>query len=155
MNEHPTWRRMDDSASDIKGPLEPVRRSSTGKVPRISARSNRFLWGIAIAGLFAATMVAWPPNLAWRLGSNRRLIAEETQSLETPAVKAAREQAKLLQEVFATTLDVIHERYFHGDRAAVPARAMEDVFHQLQRRRFAGLTLRIALDPAKAPGEPR
>jgi hypothetical protein len=67
----------------------------------------------------------------------------------------AGEQAKLLQEVFATTLDVIHERYFHGDHAAVPARAMEDVFHQLQRRRFAGLTLRIALDPSKAPSESR
>jgi hypothetical protein len=94
MNEHPTWRRMDDSASDIKGPSESVRRSLAGTTARISARSNRFLWGIAVASVFAATMVAWPPNLAWRLGSNRRLIAEETQSLETPAVKAARESKR-------------------------------------------------------------
>lgn len=51
MNEHPTWRRMDDSASDKKGLWESVRRSLVGKAARISARSNRFLWGIAVAGV--------------------------------------------------------------------------------------------------------
>lgn len=63
------------------------------------------------------------------------VAADATYSLDSPTTKAARERAKLLHEVFATTLDVIHERYFHGDRTAVPARAMEDVFQQLQRRR--------------------
>jgi DNA-binding transcriptional regulator YiaG len=64
-----------------------------------------------------------------------REAADVVDSLDSPRTKAARERAKLLHEVFATTLDVIHERYFHGDRAAVPARAMEDVFQQLQRSR--------------------
>jgi len=50
-------------------------------------------------------------------------------------VASAREQAKLLHTVYAATLDVMHERYFHSDRAPVPARAMEDVFAQLARER--------------------
>lgn len=50
-------------------------------------------------------------------------------------VESAREQAKLLHTVYAATLDVMHERYFHSERAPVPARAMEDVFAQLARER--------------------
>jgi hypothetical protein len=49
-------------------------------------------------------------------------------------VEVARERAKMLHDVYASTLDVMHERYFHGDRAMVPARALEDVFAQMSRR---------------------
>ena len=46
----------------------------------------------------------------------------------------ARDRAKQVHEIYSATLDVIHRRYFHGDRATVPARAMEDVFSEMQRR---------------------
>ena len=46
-------------------------------------------------------------------------------------VAVARDRAKLMHEIYAATLDVMHDRYFHADRAVVPARAMEDVFLQL------------------------
>ncbi|MEZ6132931.1 MAG: DUF3365 domain-containing protein [Planctomycetaceae bacterium] len=49
------------------------------------------------------------------------------------SVEAARERAKLMHELYSVTLDVIHQRYFHGDRAIVPARAMEDVFAEMER----------------------
>ena len=54
---------------------------------------------------------------------------------ETPRVSldVARDRAKLLHEVYASMLDVIHRRYFHADRAIVPARAMEDVFSDMER----------------------
>src|SRR5690606_3937881 len=45
----------------------------------------------------------------------------------------ARDRADLLQRVYAATLDVMHERYFHGERAIVPARALEDVFDEIAR----------------------
>ena len=44
------------------------------------------------------------------------------------AVAAAREQARLLQEVYTTTLEVMHQHYFRRDGAVLPARALEDVF---------------------------
>lgn len=50
------------------------------------------------------------------------------------SVKVARDRAKLLHDVYASTLHVMHERYFHGDRAVVPARAMEDVFAEMKQR---------------------
>ena len=46
----------------------------------------------------------------------------------------ARERAKLMHDIYAATLDMMHERYFHGDRAVVPARAMQDVFSEIKRQ---------------------
>ena len=50
------------------------------------------------------------------------------------AVAVARDRAKLMHDIYAATLDVMHERYFHGARAIVPARAMEDVFAEIKRQ---------------------
>ncbi|MDA1162178.1 MAG: DUF3365 domain-containing protein [Planctomycetota bacterium] len=50
------------------------------------------------------------------------------------SVDVARDRAKLMHDIYAATLDVMHHRYFHRDRAIVPARAMEDVFSQIQRK---------------------
>ena len=50
------------------------------------------------------------------------------------SVEVARDRAKLLQDVYVSTLDVMHRRYFHGDRAMVPARAMQDIFSDVQRQ---------------------
>lgn len=49
------------------------------------------------------------------------------------AVAAAREQARLLQEVYTTTLEVMHQHYFRRDGAVLPARALEDVFAGMAR----------------------
>jgi len=53
-----------------------------------------------------------------------------TTELET-VIAAARERAKLLHEVYSTTLDVIHHHYFRREGAVLPARAMEDVFEEM------------------------
>ena len=57
--------------------------------------------------------------------------ASETHS--GVALERARERALLLHKVYAATLEVLHHRYFHGDRATVPARAMEDIFEEIKR----------------------
>jgi len=44
------------------------------------------------------------------------------------SVDAAREKAKLMNEIYLATLEIVHDHYFHGERAVVPARALEDVF---------------------------
>uniref|UniRef100_A0A7C2NZT1 DUF3365 domain-containing protein n=1 Tax=Schlesneria paludicola TaxID=360056 RepID=A0A7C2NZT1_9PLAN len=46
----------------------------------------------------------------------------------------ARDRARLMHDIYEETLHVLHQRYFHGDRATVPARAMEDVFATLARQ---------------------
>lgn len=48
------------------------------------------------------------------------------------AVAVARERAKLLHDVYSTTLDVMHHRYFRQDGPVLPARAMEDVFEDME-----------------------
>jgi hypothetical protein len=50
------------------------------------------------------------------------------------SVDVARDRAKLMHEIYVVTMDVMHERYFHGERAFVPARAMEDVFAEINRQ---------------------
>ena len=49
-------------------------------------------------------------------------------------VAVARDRAKLMHEVYVATLHVMHDRYFHADRSIVPARAMEDVFTEIERQ---------------------
>lgn len=50
------------------------------------------------------------------------------------SLAVARDRAQVLGDVYLSTLHVMHDRYFHGDRAVVPARAMEDVFSDVQRQ---------------------
>lgn len=47
-------------------------------------------------------------------------------------IDVARDRAKLMHSIYSTTLGVMHDRYFHADRSIVPARAMEDVFTELE-----------------------
>lgn len=49
-------------------------------------------------------------------------------------LSVARDRAVLMHQIYTTTLDVMHDRYFHADRSVVPARAMEDVFENLERQ---------------------
>jgi hypothetical protein len=57
---------------------------------------------------------------------------------ESPAANEslakAREQAQTMHSLYAATLEIMHDRYFHGDRAVVPARALEDVFDEIKRQ---------------------
>lgn len=57
----------------------------------------------------------------------------DSEAAPKPTVEAARNQAKLAHGIYAATLDVIHDRFFHEDKSAIPARVMEDVFAKLGR----------------------
>ncbi len=48
------------------------------------------------------------------------------------SVEVARDRAKLMHDIYSATLDVMHHRYFHGEKAAIPARAMEDIFAEMK-----------------------
>lgn len=70
--------------------------------------------------------------------------------------EAARERAQVMHSVYAATLEVMHRRYFHGDRAVVPARAMEDIFSEMKRE--SGVDARwisVNLKPMNIDHEPK
>jgi len=50
------------------------------------------------------------------------------------SVEIARDRAIVMLDVYSVTLEVLHHQYFHGDRAVVPARAMQDIFSTIKRQ---------------------
>ena len=60
--------------------------------------------------------------------------AEDGATNVATSLEVARERAQLMHELYGATLDVMHHRYFHGERAIVPARAMEDIFDRIKSR---------------------
>lgn len=60
-------------------------------------------------------------------------LPDADQTSRVP-LSVARDRAVLMHQIYTTTLDVMHDRYFHADRSIVPARAMEDVFENLERQ---------------------
>lgn len=73
-----------------------------------------------------------------------------------PAVNSARERAQLMHDIYASTLEVMHQRYFHGDRTTVPARAMEDIFADM--KQSSGVEARwisVNLEPMSLDHKPK
>lgn len=90
-------------------------------------------------------------------GESSKSAAEDTASLDASrvAVDVARDRAKLMHDIYTATLDVMHHRYFHADRAVVPARAMEDVFAQIQRKsKTEARWISVNLKPMSLDHEP-
>ncbi len=50
------------------------------------------------------------------------------------SLEVARDRAQLTHDIYAASLDAMHHRYFRGDRTTVPARAMVDVFSEIERK---------------------
>jgi hypothetical protein len=48
------------------------------------------------------------------------------------SVNVARQRAIAAQDVYAATLRMLHRRYFHKDKAVLPARAMQDIFDDIE-----------------------
>lgn len=45
----------------------------------------------------------------------------------------AKVRAGLMNDIYLSTLNMLHHRYFHQERTLVPARAMEDVFSDIKK----------------------
>lgn len=53
---------------------------------------------------------------------------EASPEVKRVGLETARDRARLLHEVYVSTLDVVHRYYFDANRSVLPARSMEDVF---------------------------
>lgn len=49
-------------------------------------------------------------------------------------VNEARERARLMHNIYSVSLDVLHHHYFRHDKPTLPARAMEDIFAEIDER---------------------
>ena len=68
-------------------------------------------------------------------GETKKAIAGQPEDGTLPVTVAeARAQAKLMHNVYAATLDAMHHHFFRRDRSVLPARAMEDVFAEMERQ---------------------
>ncbi len=48
------------------------------------------------------------------------------------SIDVARERATVTQDIYAATLRMLHQRYFHQDKRVLPARAMQDIFDDIE-----------------------
>ena len=100
-------------------------------------RIRHAIWAIiaAVAGSIIVTAASDDSIPATEPDSDVVSGEEEskTEHKEIPRVSmaVARDRARLMHTIYLSTLDVMHDRYFHADRAVVPARAMEDVFAEI------------------------
>jgi len=94
--------------------------------------------GIVIVGLLAAFGISCvladePTSKAVPTSektANQR--DDDSDQLSTPTtLEAARDRAILMHKIYLSTLEVMHDRYFHVNRAVLPARALEDVFDDI------------------------
>jgi len=48
------------------------------------------------------------------------------------SIGVARQRAIVAQDIYSATLRMLHRRYFHKDKALLPARAMQDIFDDIE-----------------------
>jgi hypothetical protein len=85
------------------------------------------LWaliGAAGVSCFSLTLNADPPA-----GSAPQ--APTAEGVERVSVAEARARARLMHQIYAASLDAIHHYYFRSERPTLPARALEDVFAEI------------------------
>ena len=56
----------------------------------------------------------------------------EADTTPRVSVNVARDRGKLMHDVYTSTLNMLHHRYFRADKAIIPAQAMEDVFDDIR-----------------------
>jgi hypothetical protein len=59
-------------------------------------------------------------------------VAGAADKAEAVSLETARDRARLLHEVYVSTLDTVHRYYFDANRAVLPARSMEDIFAEVK-----------------------
>lgn len=78
-----------------------------------------------------------PPRAPSQKGSAKNesgIPAEKSDDASPVSVAEARERAKLMHKIHSATLEALHHHYFRREQAVLPARAMEDVFAELDKQ---------------------
>ncbi len=96
----------------------------------------RWLVGLAIAFVMVSLLTDSGAPAEEELASSAATESKQDSPTEHNqlSVDVARDRAKVTQDIYAATLAMLHERYFHRDRAVLPARAMQDIFAAIERQ---------------------
>lgn len=79
-----------------------------------------------LAGLLCITMT---------LAEDAPLSPRDTiRKDERVTLAVARDRARIMHSIYAATLESMHRHYFSRERAVLPARAMEDIFAEVDRQ---------------------
>lgn len=91
---------------------------------------RRFLLLAGIVGICGWTLVggAEPPS------EKSAKDDEPDAQRQEVSLTIARDRAKWMHNIYAATLEVMHEHYFDKNKAVLPARAMEDIFAEMSRQ---------------------
>src|SRR3954471_12027413 len=81
---------------------------------------------------FAWTLNADPPASSGKEAKGK--ANEKADDEKRVSVATARDRAKLLHDVYSTSLDTMHRHYFRREGAVLPARALDDVFAEMDRK---------------------
>lgn len=92
--------------------------------------------GMAGVSCLAVALRAEPPiGESGRSNSKTPAVSDpRVDAKDRVSVEVARDRAKVMHDIYAASLEMMHHRYFHRNRAVVPARAMEDVFDVIKGR---------------------
>ena len=79
----------------------------------------------------------------------------DSDEMRRLSIEAARARAKVMHDVYVATLDVLHHRYFHRDRAIIPARVMQDIFSEIERQsKTEARWISVSFKPMSVDHEP-
>jgi hypothetical protein len=91
--------------------------------------------GAGAAWIFCAALISYaepPEGEANGSKAKKKAAAEEPGDEHRVSLAVARERTKLSQDIYESTLHVMHRYYFRNERSTIPARAMEDIFSDLE-----------------------
>lgn len=102
----------------------------------MNARAMRSLRALSVAtGMLCLTaLLGIASPVAATDEANEHKKADAAQDRKVVTVAEARERAKLMHNIYAATLDSMHHHFFRRDRSVLPARAIEDVFAELEKQ---------------------
>lgn len=89
--------------------------------------------GVGAIGLLcvALTSYAQQPGKP-KKGKPAAGAKDDQEVVPRVSVAVARERATMMHDIYESTLHVMHRYYFRNERATVPARALEDVFEEME-----------------------
>jgi len=85
---------------------------------------------LAGVGLLGSSFIlnAEPPGVPSKAPAPKAVEAKPI------TVEEARERARLMHNIYSVSLEVMHHHYFRHDKPTLPARAMEDIFEEIDER---------------------
>jgi Protein of unknown function (DUF3365) len=97
---------------------------------------------IGVSAMAGATVVfcalftskADPTRVSAQGAAEKSAPADKADGGNRITVVEARERAKLMHDIHASTLEAMHRHYFRAERAVLPARAMDDVFEEIEKK---------------------